>query len=371
MPALEDTEGVTGSIGGATAAALCAAMAYGTGAVLQHQAARRTGRGDTPDIRALTSLLRARRWLVGTLCHVLGLALHVVALGLGPVALVQPLQVSSLLWALPAEGLARRERPRGRQISAALLVVLGILVFALLARPGASTRSLDVATGLELIGVTLAVLTAGGLAARRLSSGPRAVIWGGLSGAGYAVTAVLINSVTAPSVAHRLPALALVGATLVVGSVAVLLTQAAYQTAHLSAALPAVTVVNPVVAVLLGAGLLGEDLTLQVPTVLGMVLSVMCVTAGVVQLARPPERSERPPRSWRSGLSAVSTLGAGAGAVLVVALDAAWDPDDDTLTRALLGTVVLACGLLVGPLVEGVRTLAGRREPPDPPPGDP
>src|ERR1700704_1117984 len=94
--------------------ALLAAAAFAAASALEHGSA-----GEVPDARLLAprqlaafmrATLRHPKWLVGMLVSFAGFVLHAVALHNGALAVVQPLLVCALLFALPINRWLRRER---------------------------------------------------------------------------------------------------------------------------------------------------------------------------------------------------------------------------------------------------------------------
>ena len=82
---------------GAIGLALASAVCYATSAVVQQREASRPGAGG---LGLLAGLIRRRRWWGAVAASVAGALLHVAALGTGPLVLVQPLGVSTLVFAL-------------------------------------------------------------------------------------------------------------------------------------------------------------------------------------------------------------------------------------------------------------------------------
>src|SRR6478752_2055657 len=70
----------------------------------------------------LRRLVRRPRWLLGGLAIAAGTALHVVALKYGPLTVVQPMGVASLLFALPCAAALRRRRPQPGELAAAAVI---------------------------------------------------------------------------------------------------------------------------------------------------------------------------------------------------------------------------------------------------------
>lgn len=291
----------------AVPAALAAAACYAVASTLQHHQARGSSAGDTVALGGMLGLARRPLWLLGGLADLAGLLLHVLALGLGPVSLVQPLQVTGLLFAVPFAGLLTGVRPTRTDLAAALAVVLGLALFLGLARPRATGEVLDGRTAAVLSAGTLAVVGLGALLARPLAARRRAVLLAGLAGAGFASGSVLLEDLGRLRAAAGWAAVvtgdglvALLGAVLV-GVTCLGLSQAAFQVGTLGQALPTLTVSDPVLSVVLAAALLSESLSTTPGALAVDVVAVGLVTAGVVRLARaedevgssPPARRRR------------------------------------------------------------------------------
>ena len=90
--------------------ALAAALLYALGSALQQRVA--------VDHASTLTLIRRPTWLAGIAADGLGYAAQAAALAVGRLAVVQPLLVSSLVFALPFEG----RRVRRKQLVAALAV---------------------------------------------------------------------------------------------------------------------------------------------------------------------------------------------------------------------------------------------------------
>lgn len=104
------------------ALALVAALLFALGTVLQQKA----GIDEPSDGAAGSLLLRmARRpvWLLGIAADAGGFFAQAAALGVGKLALVQPLLVSSLVFALPLGARLTGQRVRRLDVLAACLVV--------------------------------------------------------------------------------------------------------------------------------------------------------------------------------------------------------------------------------------------------------
>jgi hypothetical protein len=361
-------------------AALGAAICYAAGSVYQHREAHGYGLGGRFGLGSLLGLTARPMWLLGTVIELVGSVLHLTALSLGSVSVVQPLEVSSLLFALPMAAALAKLRIGSTELGAALLVVVGISLFLVLADPGRSTRSLAGSTVVSLVAATAGAVLLGSTLFVWVGGWIRGVGLGALSGGAFGVTAVIFGSVAHTkdvegwsSLAHGdRPAEILAAGALAVGALA--LSQVAFQTSSLAAVLPSMTVTNPVMAVILGGKLLGERLTADQLSIFGMVAAVSLTTVGVIHLARARQvaRGDHVSRISHLHLPKVplrlevsrklrlAGLGAVAGLVVSVAALAAdylWDPDDDNLDRLAIVALSVVTLSLLAPAGAALRRL--------------
>lgn len=265
--------------------ALLAAACYAVGAALQHQqaAATRAGRGMDPSL--LWRLARRPRWLAGVLTNGGGTAFHAVALSLAPLALVQPLGVLTIVFAVPVNALLHRRRPGRAELAGATATAAGLALLAVAAHPATAVPSLHAIAVLPVLGVLAAVLGVAALAVRGLSGPARAIVLAAGGGIGFGVTSSLIR-----------PALHLIGTTGPVRAVAalalsagaaaltgLLLEQTAFQNGHLGLAVAVVTVADPVAALGTGALLLGQPAGLHL---LPTAAATAAILTGVALLSR-------------------------------------------------------------------------------------
>ena len=277
---------------GAAALALLGAVFFALGAALQQfEAVAAAHAGLT---RRLVLLLRRPRWLAGAASITFGGALHVVALGLGPLTVVQPMGVASMLFALPiAAALHGRTAGRG-ELAAAGTVSAGLIGLVLLVPEPAGAPHLGdaEAAGLLLAAAAAALLCR--LASAGLAPAPRAGLLAAGAGVLYGATATLIRVTVAEGFARPwLPLLVLPGAL-----AALALLQGAYATGRFPVAFASVQTSDPLAAVSFGVVLLGEPL--PGGGVTGALAAAAAVTAiaGTVLLARSsplaPERGPDP-----------------------------------------------------------------------------
>ncbi|NJQ01569.1 DMT family transporter [Streptomyces zingiberis] len=233
------------------------AVVYAGAAVLQERVAAESVPG-----AGAGAAWRSGRWWISVLLNGAGALLHVAALSTGPLSLVQPLGVLTLVFVLPLAALCGGRRAGRPGWSGALLVSAGLagLLSLTAARPA---RLPDGAEQLTLAVVTVgAVAALTGLAVSRAAARPavRSALLASAAGAAFGVASVFTKVVTANwgtglPVAAQVPAAAVTAGLAIAGLFAA---QAAYQGGGLAAPLATVTVVNPVVAAATGVTLLGE-----------------------------------------------------------------------------------------------------------------
>jgi hypothetical protein len=249
-------------------AAVAAAAAFAVSAALVHRSA-----GEVPDAqgfqpRQLLCFIRATLahpyWLGGTALSTVGLGLHAFALNGGGLAVVQLLMVVGVLFALPLQRRLRHERMPRDELWWALALVVGLAGFLLVATAGVAAvhenadRGPAIAAGLLTVGAAAVCV----LGARARQAATAAALLGIATGIAHAGTATLTKACTT-LLAHS-PVMLLTSwqlyALLAAGAVGLLLNQLSFQAGPLAASLPAITVVNPLLAVLLGVIVYDENL---------------------------------------------------------------------------------------------------------------
>jgi hypothetical protein len=245
----------------AVALALIAALLLAVGSVAQRRAAGQVPDDEAGGLGLLRRLVRSPVWWAGSVGDAGGFVVQAAALGVGSLLLVQPLLVTTLLFALPLEAWTGGRRITVRDGAWALVLAAALALFLVIGEP---TEGLDrapfatwVPTGSVLVVVLLGCLL---LAARRHGR-VRAAALAVATGIAYGVLAALTKSVVDLLTDGIVPLLlgwetwvlvvAAVGGTY--------LQQAAFQAGDLATTLPAITVAEPLVAALLGLTVLGEQ----------------------------------------------------------------------------------------------------------------
>jgi drug/metabolite transporter (DMT)-like permease len=245
--------------------ALAAAVSFAFGAVLQQETTQTVDSDKSLTVGLLVELLKRRKWLLGGACMLAGFGLQATALAFGPVAVVQPIVVLELAFAIPL-GILRRHRRAGlREWSGIFAVMTGISIFLLVASPKSGIQNPPtsgwIASLVPVAGVAAIAVAAG--AARR---GPtRAMFLGSAAGLCFGLLSVLTKSVTHLLSADVARAFVTwqVYVTIGIGIAALVISQSAYQAGPLAYSMPFVGVLEPLVAVIIGDTVLGESVSLS------------------------------------------------------------------------------------------------------------
>lgn len=266
---------------------LVSAVAYAAGAIVQERVATAS------DGRSLAPL-RDRVWWAAVALNGVGAVLHVVALAYGPLSLVQPLGALTIVFALPMAALFVRRRAGATAWRGAVMATVGLA--GLLALTGNSdAHSLGGPQQLMLAVVTFGAVAALMLIAKAMRRPVmRSVVLAAAAGVAFGIASVFTKTVamrwTSGAVGEGLPTLLVIAALAGAG---LLLSQAAYRGAGLTAPLATVTVVNPVVAAAVGLTLFGEQFRHGTA---GAVLALACgavAAGGLIMLTTERMSAER------------------------------------------------------------------------------
>ena len=283
-------------------AALLAALCYAVGAALEQKEASATATQRVVHPGLLWQVLRRPVWLAGFAVMGVGEVLHVLALAWAPLAVVQPIGVTTVLFALPHRGPSRPPPAASGELAAAAVTVAGLAALLTGMKVSTAEPALsghDLAVLAPAVGGGLAVLT---LVALRASGALRTLLLGCGSGVAFGATAALVRLLTHRVELHGVSGLVgwvspVIAVTAVAG---LLLEQGAYKSGHLGVAVAGYTVTDPLVAVALGAWVLHQPARASHP--LWAAGEALVVMTGVILLARatttPSRRLPRPQAGW-------------------------------------------------------------------------
>ena len=278
-------------------AAIAAALVFGAASVADQRSTKRVKRRGPLSPRIFVDLARQPLWLVSIVGTVVGFALQVVALRFGPLALVEPLLICDLIFAVLINSYLRNRWDPGL-LGGVIAAAAGVAGFLAIARPtnGNSTVSFIVVLPL---GAGLAAAVIGCLAVAARSETLRPLALALACGINYGVAAFLVKLVVS-DVSGGLVGLLTdwpIYALAVVGPLGFLLNENAFQQGTLIApVLSIITVCDPLISIALAALWLDEKLNSTPGGIAGEVISLLLMIAGIVIVAhRAPKVSEPGP----------------------------------------------------------------------------
>lgn len=269
--------------------ALIAAFLFALAATLQQKGALNLPTISLAHPMSLVRLAGQTAWLVGTLALFTGYLFQAGALDRGRLSIIQPLLVTTVVFALPLGYLITGQHVGRREILGAVVIIVGLGLFVSFGDPAggndnASNAQWAVTIGLlSLLSVLLLVFGRGGLTMKAAVYGTVAGILFGLSSALTKPTLDDLHQSVGTMLSHwECYALAVAG---VLGFV---LQQVSLGTGRLAPSVATVSVANPIVGILIGILLFDERLSRPawhvVVAVAGLALAL--IGAVVISLAR-------------------------------------------------------------------------------------
>lgn len=291
-------------VGGVVAAVLGAVL-LALGAQFQGRGVRSAGQAHDSDgtsrVGRVVALVTTGGWLLGSGFLTLAVLLQLVGLLLAPLPVVQPLGVLSLVvTALLSRRLAHARMQR-RGIQGIVVCVLGTVVFVVTAAFTTSARPADVPTVVPVLvllaGVLVALLVVVLVARRHLRPLAFALLGGTCFGFVATLMKIVLDRCSA-AVQHggligpSTPFTLLVAAgAAIAGTVGISLVQRAYGGGSTDLVVASLTVVDPLVAVSLGIGLLGQAASAPLWSFPVFVVAEVVAVLGVLLMARNPPKS--------------------------------------------------------------------------------
>jgi hypothetical protein len=199
--------------------------------------------------------------------------------------------VTSLVIALPISAALEHRALTVAEWAPALLIVASLALFLLAAQPGPGSPHAP-----TIDWIVLGVATTAGVGACvRYAGAPgprRALLLAIATGVVFGLTGALTEATSHRLSSHGVVPMLASGApyALIVVSIAgFLLNQSAFQAGALRWSLPTITVVEPLVAIMIGAFMFGEHIATSPAARLGEITGLVAMTAGIVILSRHSE----------------------------------------------------------------------------------
>jgi drug/metabolite transporter (DMT)-like permease len=268
--------------------ALVAALISGVGDVIRQRSAQEITNDPVGHFELFRMSLLDIRWWWGGAAAVASFGLQAIALVLGSVMLVTALQVTALLFALPANARLTRHPMTRWEWMWAVLLATAVAVFVTVGDPTPGCQRGSMETWVVVAAVMGPALMLCVLGARKFSGPVAAVLLAVVSASSWALFAVLTKGVievvrTGPGAFLHAPELY---AWILAALVGTVFQQSAFRASTLTASLPTMTVAEPVVASVLGVTVLGETLDTPGPKAYVLAAAVIVVIVGTVALAR-------------------------------------------------------------------------------------
>jgi drug/metabolite transporter (DMT)-like permease len=295
----------------AVAAAIAAAVVFGIASVADQRSTKRVKRRRALSPRIFVDLARQPLWIASLGGTVLGFVLQVLALRFGPLALVEPLLVLDLIFAVLINSFLRKNFDPVL-LGGVVATTAGIAWFLVVAQPSSGTSSVSFAVVLPLgAGLAAAVLGCLAVAARSQQLRPLALALA--CGINYGVAAFLVKLVVS-DVSGGLPGLLTnwpIYALAIVGPMGFLLNENAFQQGTLIApVLAIITACDPIISIALAAIWLNETLNDTPAGIAGEVSALILMVSGIVVVAhRAPHLAPQPSSAVQNPLAASAPCG--------------------------------------------------------------
>jgi len=270
--------------------AVMAALANALTSILQRMGVESAPESTTLRLSLIAYALHRKVWIAGFLMMIGAFLLQFLALHFGDLTTVQPILTLELPFLVAIIGLWFRHPLTWQEWVGSSAAAGGLAAFLALSSPASGSETPDLDTwGL----VSFAVVAGGAVAVMLARFGSRAwrAAWFGVAGAiAFAFTAALIkemNDQITRGWSHVFlswPPYALAGA----GLVGMFLAQNAFHAGPVTASQSALVIVDPLASIAIGIGLFGDHVQTSGGHLVGEVLAMLVLMAGVFSLSRSP-----------------------------------------------------------------------------------
>jgi drug/metabolite transporter (DMT)-like permease len=286
----------------AAALALIAAFLFALAATLQQKGALNLAGVSLARPMSLVRLVGQRMWLLGTVALLVGYLLQAAALDRGRLAVIQPLLVATVVFALPLGWLLTNQHVGRREVGGAGVIVVGLALFAVYGDPAGGKENApndEWAVAIVLLGA----ICAGLLVVGRHGTPTKAAVYGTVAGVLFGLSAAL----TKPTVDFLHDGVGVMlshwqcYALAVAGVLGFVLQQVSLGTGRLAPSVATVSVANPIVGVLLGIAIFDERLSRPLWHVVVATIGLVLALGGAVLISltskAEPEPADAPEHS--------------------------------------------------------------------------
>jgi drug/metabolite transporter (DMT)-like permease len=276
--------------------ALVAALLFALGIVLQQRAGMDAGPQEGSSSGLLLRMARRPVWLAGIASDALGFVAQAVALSIGRLAIVQPLLVASVVFALPLGAKFTGQRIHKRDVGAAILVTIALILFLTIANPSGGRDNAPARDWLFAAAISAALVAPLVVTAMRMGPSKKAALLGTATGVLFGLSAAL-TKVVADELGNDV--LGVFGhwelyALVAVGYISMTLNQMALSTGALAPAVATSMAFDPIASVVLGVTLFEESIH---ETTLGALATLAALAAALVGITILARSQSGPPAS--------------------------------------------------------------------------
>ena len=273
-----------------TVLALVAAFLFALAATLQQRGALNLDEVSLRHPMSLVLLATQKWWLLGTVALFIGYLAQAAALDRGRLAIVQPLLVTTVVFALPLGYFLTGQRVGRREILGAGVIIVGLALFASFGDPAGGRD--DAPNDEWAIAIAVIVVLCAALLLFGGRGGPsmKAAVYGTIAGILFGLSATITKPVVETlhqGISDVLSDWQLY-VLIVAGVLGFVLQQVSLGTGRLAPSVATVSVANPVVSILLGVILLQERFSQPTWHVVVALIGLGLALAGavVISLAR-------------------------------------------------------------------------------------
>jgi drug/metabolite transporter (DMT)-like permease len=274
--------------------ALVAAFLFAVGTVFQQKGAMEESEDAAQSAGFLLTLARKPVWLFGVVMSGLGFAAQAAALGVGRLVVVQPLLVTSIVFALPFGARYTGQRVGKREIIGAVAVTAGIAAFLVISNPSEGRDDAPVVEWLIAGGILGALTVVLVLASRGRRPGLKAAFLGTSAGVLFGLISALTKSTVdrlEEGVVHVVADWHL-WVLIAVSVAAFTILQSALQAGALAPALACLMAFETVAGGAIGVVLFEEQLNSSAGAIVGEVAVLLVALAGLILLAQSESAAE-------------------------------------------------------------------------------
>lgn len=269
----------------AIAFALASALVIAWGTVVRQRIAENSGRS------VMRTAMASPLWWIGTASAVIAYGLQLIALGFGTLLIVQPILVLSLMFTLPLAAWYQGRRMSSEELIWCSLLTISVGVILIFGRPTGGITSPPLERWLPSFALGLAAMVFFSVLAQRIRT-QRALLLGVVCGILYGFVAVLSKAVVdtfmESGISGLLTSWPFYTLVIAAGSGTVL-QQYSFHAGPLKHSLPAMKIIEPLIAFTLGYAVLSEQF--QVHTFFGwtvMALAVATMVFATIVLSQKP-----------------------------------------------------------------------------------